>query len=276
MTTITYDPGNARFPDVNEYHPVNDWDALTRGLRVPVLGFKVGNGDEQNPMSDSKFGAHLIGAEARGLMCLGYWYSASKVDDFLKAFVPKAGRIPVLDFEGSATVARAETFVEKLHAEWGRWPAFYGRRQWIDQGEPGGTAIANCPYWGAEYGPELKVPRGVGQVMAWQFYGATPGDPRPAGAPMTFPGVSGKCDLNMLVFSRTQLEEIADLGKKEADDVDALQDMMLRRMWNFAKGVADKAGISHPDSPEDDLADENAKSPKFHGWATDAGKAHQG
>jgi hypothetical protein len=203
MSTFPYDPARPRFPDVNEGHPVIDWDALVTALgETRILGFKVGNGWLDDPMSDSAFGTHLRGAESHGLLALGYWFGARKVDDFLSAFPPKEGRIPCLDFEFThdhAIVARdaddAAAFVETIHDEWGRWPWFYGRATWIAAGQPPDTSVQNCPYWGADYNGELPVPTGVGTPIVHQYAASSRGP-----SPHTFPGVANVVDQHGNVF----------------------------------------------------------------------------
>ncbi len=225
MVTIRFDLSRPRFPDVNDGHPVIDWGKLLEALGpMRILGFKVGNGWLDDPMSDSAFEAHLEGAESRGLLALGFWFGARKVDDYLRVFPPKEGRIPCLDFEFQRThtitpqdAEDAIPFVQRLHDEWGRWPVFYGRHTWIEAGQPTGTVIENCPYWGAQYGPALEVPAGVGTPVLHQF-AASSGGPEPH----FFPGVKNVRlkpddpllgpDINSALVSFETLQAVAGIG----------------------------------------------------------------
>jgi hypothetical protein len=52
------------------------------------------------------------------------------------------------------------------------------------------------------------------------------------------------------------------------EDVDEVQNVMLRRDWYFRAGLADALEIKRPDSPEQDTMDDSA-----HGWASDTANA---
>ena len=229
MSTIPYDSTRPRFPDVNEGHPVKDWNALLAALgTTTILGFKVGNGWLNDPMSDSAFGAHFEGAESHGLLALGYWFGAQKVDRFLSAFPPKDGRIPCLDFEfqqghdiDGHDADDADAFVTKLHDEWGRWPCFYGHATWMTAGQPEGTAVENCPYWGSDYNGELTVPNGVGTPVIHQYAASSKGP-----EPHTFPGVGniildGKTlgpDMNSVLVPFASIEQLAFGSSRGIDE----------------------------------------------------------
>jgi hypothetical protein len=208
MTIIQYVPSRPRFPDANEYHPVTNWPTLVKSLgETKILGFKVGNGDLNNPASDPTFPAHLKGAEDNGLIALGYWWGPTKVDSYLKMFPPKDGRIPCLDFEGvNLNADLANTFVETLFKEWGRWPWFYGHETWIEHGRPG-TAVEKCFYWGSDYRGYLEMPSGVGTAIVHQYSASGKGP-----LPHSFPGVSPNSDMNSLLLPFDKVRESAGLG----------------------------------------------------------------
>jgi hypothetical protein len=230
MIAIPFDSSRPRFPDPNENRKVIDWDALVTELGdTRILGFKVGNGWLNDPMSDSSFEDHFQGAESHGLVALGYWFGAHKVERYLSAFPPKEGRIPCLDFEfprdpphviTSQDVDDATAFVVKIHDEWGRWPWFYGHATWITAGQPEGTEIENCPYWGPDYLGELTVPTGVGTPVVHQYAASSKG-PRPH----FFPGVANGVDpdtgetlgpdMNCLLVPFEIIRQTAGLGGED-------------------------------------------------------------
>lgn len=201
MPAIAFDPARPRFADVSHYHPVVDFAAYSAAAGARALGFKVTEGSYLDPTANK----HLAGAEAAGLVCIGYEYGLLNVNTFLRTFAPKAGRIPVLDFEGaSISVAAAEAWIKVVKSAFGRYPWFYGHNEWIARGAPANTEVSNCPYWGARYGGPLEIPNGVGKPVAFQFTDGSHG-PQPHG----FAGVSGNCDVNMLVVEPAELRALA-------------------------------------------------------------------
>lgn len=201
MPAIAFDPARPQFVDASHYHPVIDFAAYAAAAGAGTLAFKVTEGSYLDPTAND----HLARAEAAGLICIGYEYGLLNVNTFLQCFGPKAGRIPVLDFEGaSISIAAAEAWIKAVKAAFGRYPWFYGHSEWIAQGAPSGTEVANCPYWGARYGGPLEIPNGVGTPVAFQF---TDGSYGPQ--PHTFPGVSGNCDINMLIIDLPALRALA-------------------------------------------------------------------
>ena len=166
MPVITFDPTRPQFADVSHYQPVIDFATYAAATGAAALAFEVTEGSYLDPTAN----AHLAGAKAAGLLCIGYEYGLVNVNTFLGLFPPKAGRIPVLDFEGaSLSVAGAEAWIRAVKAAYGRYPWFYGHNEWITQGSPANTEVSNCPYWGARYGGPLEIPAGVGKPVAFQF-----------------------------------------------------------------------------------------------------------
>lgn len=201
MTVIAFDLNRPRFADVSRYHPVVDFGAYAAATGAGALAFKVTEGSYLDPTANG----HLRGAESAGLVTIGYEFGVLNVNTFLEYFPPKPGRIPVLDFEGaSITVAAAEAWIKAVRSAYGRSPWFYGHSEWVAQGAPGGTEIANCPYWGARYGGPLEIPNGVGKPVAFQY---TDGSNGPQ--PHAFAGVTGNCDINMLVIEPDELRAMA-------------------------------------------------------------------
>jgi lysozyme len=204
MASIGLDRSRPSFADVNHRNPVVDWTACASAASLAgALGFNVDDG----PWEDPTFRAHLAGAEVHGLVAMGRVYSPAGIDEFLAGFPPRAGRVPVLDFDRSGlTPAEAETWIERVNAEWGRYPFFFGRSEWVAAGQPEDTLVAACPYWGPQEGQELDVPRGVGEVVAHRFTDGRTG-PEPHG----FPGVLDHCGVSSLVVSPGRLRKLAGL-----------------------------------------------------------------
>lgn len=202
MVQVRFDPQKPRFADVNHYHPVRDFGAYARAASAGALGFKVSQGSWVDPTAS----AHLSGSQAQNLIALGYSYGTDSVETFLRVFPPTVGCIPVLDFEGDVTVAGAETWIRAVHDAWGRYPWFYGREVWIQRGQPSDTLVAQCPFWGAEYGEVLNTPSGVGTPVAFQFSDGSNGP-----LPHDFAGI-GVCDVDMLVCSVAELAAFAGLA----------------------------------------------------------------
>ena len=257
MTAIVFDPARPQFVDVSHYHPIVDFAAYVAATRAGALGFKVTEGSYLDPTAND----HLAGAEAAGLVCIGYEYGLVNVNTFLRCFPPKAGRIPVLDFEGaSLSVTGAEAWIKVVKAAYGRYPWFYGHNEWLTQGAPPETEVANCPYWGARYGGPLEIPNGVGKPVAFQF---TDGSSGPS--PHTFSGVLGNCDVNMLLIEPAELRALSAWTSAPTEapafagrdlrlasplmtgkDVQAWQNQLLSRGWTVV-GAADGSFGPHTD-----------------------------
>jgi GH25 family lysozyme M1 (1,4-beta-N-acetylmuramidase) len=253
MPVFPYDPSAPQFVDVSHYHPVIDFGAYVQAAKGAALAFKVTEGSYLDPTAN----AHLDGAEQHGLIAIGYEYGLLNVNSFLQYFSPKPGRIPVLDFEGaSISVSAAENWISAVKAAYGRYPWFYGHAEWLAQGAPTGTEVQNCPYWGARYGGPLEIPAGVGTPVAFQF---TDGSAGPQ--PHTFPGVSGNCDVNMLIVSQGELRASAGLtGSQPAvpafpgrnmklqapriygEDVQAWQQLLLGMGWTVVGKIDGQFG----------------------------------
>lgn len=205
---IDFDPNRYMFADVNHWHPLLDVNEyLDKSFKkfpyqkANCISIKISEG---NFIAQHAMGTLQV-AEQKGLIIIGYNYGLS-FDTFMHAFPPKAGRIPCLDFEGnSLSVSGAELWVNEVSKEWGRMPLFYAGSAWRALGQPTGTVVENCPYWGPQYSNHLLVPNGVGKPVAWQF---TDGKFGPG--PKSFPGI-GKCDINSLLISYEELRLIAGM-----------------------------------------------------------------
>lgn len=198
---ITFDPNRPIFADVNHWHPLLDIREYIKHCSAKCIGIKISEG---NFIAQHAMG-YLQLAEQHGLIVIGYNYGLNS-SVFLNAFPPKPGRIPCLDFEGnSLSISGAEVFINQVNREWGRLPLFYAGSCWRALGQPTGTVVEQCPYWGPQYGHKLIPPNGVGNPIAWQF---TDGKFGPG--PKKFPGI-GTCDINSLLVSQDELRIIAGL-----------------------------------------------------------------
>jgi hypothetical protein len=266
---VPFNSARPIIPDLNQWHFVGDWTAYAAALSVKVCLAKVMNGDTGE--RDPKFDFHLQGAKDQGLAFGGYCYSAKAVDTFLGVFPPQEACFPIVDYEGSSTPHDAEVTIAKLQVEWGFLPWFYGRRKWIDDGQPKDTIVQQCPYWGAEYGPALKVPEGVGEPILWQCRGGKDrngNNPGPGAAPQVFTGIEGgDCDINMVLvdnlldFYGTREGGEDFLSKLTEDQQQALYNG-VNRLWNALAEAADLKKISRPDSM---LEDDGIQ---LRGWAS--------
>lgn len=203
---IDWDPTLLTWADCSHWHPLQDAQAYAAANHAGLVGIKVSQGSSPAALG----GSMVAAAEASGLIVVGYEYGPMHPDAFLKLFPPRPGRIPCLDFEGDGiTVALAEAWIRAVATAYGRQPWFYAGVNWTQAGAPEHTAMASCPWWGPQYGPHLRVPRGVGKPVAWQYSEGVGGPPH---ATLEHVGVKGKCDMNALLVGLDELHAMAGLG----------------------------------------------------------------
>lgn len=206
---IEWDPHRPVFADVSHWHPLLSAALYAQSSVSGVIGVKI----SQNGQPADMAVAMVQAAEAQGLLVVGYQYGTADPGGFLRLFPPAPGRIACLDFEGqtaggAAGVLAAEVFVDVVGAAYGRPPWFYAGANWKLAGEPEGSGLSFCPWWGAQYGPHLRVLRGLGAPVAWQY---TDGVGGPDGAPRRHAGVKGACDMSCLLVSTERVREMAGL-----------------------------------------------------------------
>lgn len=211
---VEWDGTRPVFADVNHHHPLLSPAHYAEMSACGLIGVKVSQDGAPADM-----GVQMVqAAERAGLVVLGYQFGPRDPDGFLKLFPPGEGRIPCLDFEGEhavgpGAIARAEAFVRAVEAAHGRGVWFYAGREWSLAGEPGDTAMALCPWWGPQYGPHLRVRRGVGRPVAWQFSDGVGG---PEGAPRWHAGVRGACDMSALLITIDEMRLMAGIERTVA------------------------------------------------------------
>jgi hypothetical protein len=146
--------------------------------------------------------------------------------------------------------------------------------------------------WGEPDEPEAAVPDdpGDGSAAARTFIAVI----FPPGEPPRFPGTSSggvyahkhrNSDpdqpwsqhalakgnaVDIMCDHETADRIIAWLQGPWEDDVDAVQDTMMRRQWFMLAAAADSFGIEHPASPEEDA--EVGDTEPFKGWASKVGR----
>jgi hypothetical protein len=202
---ISWDPTLPVWADVNRYHPLVSASDYAQANKAHLIGVKISQGAAPGHNGHTAVAA----AELFGLIVVGYEYGPTHPDVFLKLFPPKPGRIPCLDYEGSElSVAAAELWIQTVRAAYGRAPWFYGGERWVAAGEPINTAVAGCPWWAPEYASHLRVLRGVGKPIAWQFSNGVAGPPN---SPRNHSGVEGNCDLSVLLCGGSELRLMAGL-----------------------------------------------------------------
>jgi len=202
------------FPDVNEFHPVTDFD---KASRAGIVGYRIR--DDSSDRLDAKAAFHYNGFKGRGLVELLYTVedvgiTGAQAYQRLKAAFPwRPGIIYFADVEkGGLKGDQARAFVNAAQAD----------------GKPGGVyGLASSMFadadvkWIAKY----SLPQPTGADI-WQFNGGGPGlDPE------THPGVAGNCDMNKLVVSLASLRKLSGLKEDvvlDAADKDFIEDNLIR------------------------------------------------
>jgi hypothetical protein len=200
------------FPDVNEYHPVTDFD---KASKAGIVGYRGRDDSADNLDARGKF--HYNGFAGRGLVELIYTVencgSGAVSYQRLKASFPwRPGVIYTADVEqGGLSMTEARDFIKAAHAD-GRPACVYGlASSMID---------ATDVKWIARY----SLPQPTGADI-WQFNGGGSGlDPE------TFPGVAGNCDMNKLIAPLDDLKRLSGMGADVLDAADKkfIEDNLIR------------------------------------------------
>lgn len=204
--SITYDPTDPRFPDLNKYHSFID-EAAFRAAKPVALGFRV-HSDLSG--EDPTFARHEAVAKDLGIVRLGYDYEADGTPDgFVDLFKPEAGRIPVLDAEyKSITMAEAVTWATTIYKAWGRLPVLYGHALLNTWHPATNSILRQMPSWQATYGMSLNPVPWAKEPFLWQYSdGATKWS---SPGPRSFPGC-GPCDMNTLRIPVDELRRMAGI-----------------------------------------------------------------
>jgi lysozyme len=151
---------------------------------------------------DGTFGTRKPRALAAGLLWGAYHFGASgapqkQADHFLDVVQPGPTDLLVLDFEpnmdGTMALAEAETFVQRIFQQTGRFPGLYSGQSFLKEqlGSKRNETLANCFLWVARYSDQLpQVPTATWKTFTlWQY---TDGNLGPQ--PHQVNGVATGCD----------------------------------------------------------------------------------
>lgn len=167
--------------------------------------------------ADGTFGTRKPQALAAGLLWGAYHFASKgnaqkQADHFLDVVQPGPTDLLVLDFEpnahdGTMTVAEAETFVQRIFQQTGRFPGLYSGQAFINEqlGTKKNEVLSNCFLWIARYSDQLpKVPTATWKTFTlWQY---TDGNLGPQ--PHRVNGVAGGCDRDKFNGDESQLRKL--------------------------------------------------------------------
>lgn len=150
---------------------------------------------------DPKYDERRPAALSRGLLWGAYHFGThgdvrGQVNHFLDVVNPDPTTLLVLDFEPNPrdddmTLAEAESFVEKVEDQIGRFPGLYSGQSFINEqlGNNTSTVLKNCFLWIARFSSQLpRVPPAFPTFTLWQYTDGAQGP-----NPHEVPGV-GRCD----------------------------------------------------------------------------------
>ena len=179
-------------------------DAYTAGQRGVIHKASEGAG-----YVDPMYAATRTQAAAAGLLWGAYHFGiggdpVAQATHFLATAKPDGNTLLVLDLESnpdgsSMSMDEAGQFVSKVQQKTGIWPGLYGGSYVREQmGEHADTALGQCWFWLAEYGPTAHVPANWKDWTLWQY---TDGH---VDSPHSISGV-GDCDRNRFNGDEQQL-----------------------------------------------------------------------
>jgi lysozyme len=164
---------------------------------------------------DAEYDERRILAPSAGLLFGSYHFGVhgdprGQADHYLEVADPSQNDLIVLDFEpngvhGTMTLQEAETFVERVHDQTGRFPGLYSGEFFINEqlGDNTDTIFKECFLWIAKYSAQKpKVPPAFPLFTLHQY---TDGNAGPQ--PHTVPGV-GRCDRNKFNGSEDGLRRL--------------------------------------------------------------------
>ena len=165
-----------------------------------ILGV-IHKATEGTSFVDANYNQRQKLAVAAGLFWGAYHFGIQgdvqdQVDHFLEIVQPGPTDLLVLDWEpnsreGTMTLAEAESFVEQIHDQTGRFPGLYSGQSFINDqlGSHTQTILTNCFLWIARYASQVpRVPPAFPTFTLWQY---TDGNVGPQ--PHQVPGI-GRCD----------------------------------------------------------------------------------
>ena len=130
-------------------------------------------------------GAYHFGTDADSLSQADHFLSVARDDTKLLA----------LDWEpngeNTMSLKQAESFVNRVHAETGRWPMLYSGNLAKETPIPATSPLLRCELWLAQYGPTPVCPAQWSKWRLWQSSGDGVGP-----LPHDVPGIGKNVDVN--------------------------------------------------------------------------------
>jgi lysozyme len=146
-----------------------------------ILGV-IHKATEGKTFTDGKYKERREQALGEGLFWGAYHFgvgggSEDQAEHFLTTVSPAQTDLIVLDFEPNPsgptmTLAEAETFVGKIHAQIGRYPGIYASQAFLKEalGNNTDTVLKNCFLWIARYSSQTPVlPPAFSTFALWQY-----------------------------------------------------------------------------------------------------------
>jgi lysozyme len=197
--------------DLSHWNTVTSFeDAKSSG----ILGV-IHKATQGTDVVDAKYDESRATAVSAGLLWGAYHFGTggnvdNQVDHFLNVVSPGPTDLLVLDFEPNPkgvtmTLAEAESFIERVFAQTGRYPGLYSGASFLQEqlGSSTDTILKNCFLWIARYSTQApKVPAAFPFFTLWQY---TDGNAGPQ--PHQVPGI-GRCDRNKFNGDGTQLRKL--------------------------------------------------------------------
>lgn len=164
--------------------------------------------------TDPTYVSNRKAATAAGLLWGAYHFATgddatAQAQHFLAVAQPDNNTLLVLDFEEntggtSMAVAGAETFVNYVNQQNGRYPGFYSG-SYIKQllGSNSNPTLAKCWFWLSQYGSTPQVPANWPTWTMWQYTDGVSGP-----QPHSVDGVTGNCDRDQFNGALDQLLKV--------------------------------------------------------------------
>jgi len=197
--------------DLSHHNTVTSFhDAQAAG----ILGV-IHKATEGTTFVDANYTERRARARSVGLFWGAYHFGVrgnvqAQVDHFLEITDPGPTDLLVLDFEpnpreGTMRLAEAEAFVERVHAQTGRFPGLYSGQSFLQSqlGSRTDTVLKNCFLWIARYSSQPpRVPPAFATYTLWQYTDGSAGL-----QPHQVPGI-GRCDRDKFNGSEAGLRRL--------------------------------------------------------------------
>lgn len=192
--------------DLSHHNTVRDLQAAFNDGIVGII-HKATQGTRH---VDRRYKERFLQARALGMLWAAYHFGVGgdpigQADHFLNTVQPEMPIPLALDLEGnprgeSMNLSEAEQFVERIHAQTGKYPILYTSRSIIASMLPDNapTILSNCPLWVATWGEAPALPPQWSTWSIWQYSNGLVGP-----EPHAVPGLS-RVDRNK--FNGTEAE----------------------------------------------------------------------